>query len=476
MSLPDALRALRERRRVVLVAVLVALLAGGALYLLRPPTYTATLTVYAAPRPTDPATTTADAAYQANLLAKERVPSYVQLATSPQVVSQVIGRARLDTSVTDLTSRTVATTVPDSVLIDIAVQAPSAQQAVAIADAFSQVLPPAVDQLEQGGAPGVPAVSLRVIRPIPVPDRPTTPGLGLTLGLALLAGLVIGVAVALIRAAADRSVRDTGALAAAVGLPVLGSLPVRPSRGDPGPEPERSELGEAYRQLRTALHGAATSGRRHGAPGVLVVASPGAGDGRTTTVVNLGVAAAGAGMSVLVLDADLRAPRAARALSADGGTGLTDVLSGAAEPEDVIRRSPLGPDVLAPGPLPSNPAELLAGEALAEVLEELRERYALVVVDTPPLLPVTDAAVLGAAADGVTVLARRGRTTGDDLAAVLRSLETAGGRAVGTVLVADPDHRPALADDGGRRSPMAPRRAAAARRPEPEPVPAPREV
>src|SRR5690349_13834787 len=110
MSLPDALRALRERRRVVLVAVLVALLAGGALYLLRPPTYTATLTVYAAPRPTDPATTTADAAYQANLLAKERVPSYVQLATSPQVVSQVIGRARLDTSVTDLTSRTVATT------------------------------------------------------------------------------------------------------------------------------------------------------------------------------------------------------------------------------------------------------------------------------------------------------------------------------------------------------------------------------
>src|SRR4051794_30506186 len=298
MSLSDVLRALRERRLVVIVTIVVALALGGALYALRPPTYTATVTVYAAPRPTDPATTTAEASYQASLLAKERVPSYVQLATSPQVVSQVIGRLRLDTSVPDLTARITPTTAPDSVLIDIAVQALSAQQAVAVAEAMAQVLPPAVDQLEQGGVPGIAPVSLRVIRPIPVPDRPSTPGLALTLGLALLAGVVLGVAIALVREALDRSLRTLEALGAAAGLPVLGSLPVREGRrADAGPAPERSALGEAYRKLGTALQHAATPGTRHGAPGVLAVTSPNPGEGRTSVVVNLATAAAGAGVA-----------------------------------------------------------------------------------------------------------------------------------------------------------------------------------
>ena len=158
----------------------------------------------------------------------------------------------------------------------------------------------------------------------------------------------------------------------------------------------------------------------------MVVTSPGTSEGRTSAVVNLAVAAAGAGMSVLVVDADLRRPHAARLLAVDRTAGLTDVLSGTETPSAVIRTSPQGVDVLAPGPLPSNPAELLAGGALADLFEDLTERYALVLVDVPPLLPVTDAAVVAAAADGAVVLARRGTTARDDVAAAVRTLETAG--------------------------------------------------
>jgi len=453
VSLQDVARALRERWITVAASVLVVLALGVLVWAVRPPTYTATVTVYAAPRAVD-ALTTPDAAYQGSLLAKERVPSYAQLVSSPQVLAQVIARARLATDPDELTNRVTATTTVDSVLVDVAVDAGSVEEAVRTANAFADALPVAVDQIELNGAPGVPPVSLRVIRPIPVPTSPSTPGLGLTLAVALLAGIIVGLAVALVRDALDRSVRGSDDLAdAGAPTPVLASVPAAPRRraGSSLADPRSAEA-EAYRRLRTAL-----APGRHAVPGVLAVTSPGAGEGRTTVACNLAVVAAAAGLAVLVVDADLRRPRVATTLGVAPGDGLTDVLAGTVRSEEAIRGCKGGFEVLPTGSLPSNPSELLAGEALEELFDALHARYDLVLVDTPPVLPVTDAAVVAAAADGVVVLARYGRTSGVAVASAVATLTAADAHLVGTVLTLAPRRGPALLVAPDVRSPITPR-------------------
>ena len=137
---------------------------------------------------------------------------------------------------------------------------------------------------------------------------------------------------------------------------------------------------------------------------------PTAGEGRTTTVCNLGLTMAKAGARVLVVDADLRSPSIARYLGVPGTPGLTDVLEVGLPVEAAIR--PVGQmlDALPSGLCPPNPSELLGSQQMADLLATLRERYDVVLIDTSPLLPVTDAAVLALRVDAVLVVAREGRT------------------------------------------------------------------
>jgi capsular exopolysaccharide synthesis family protein len=168
---------------------------------------------------------------------------------------------------------------------------------------------------------------------------------------------------------------------------------------------------------------------------VLAVTSSLPAEGKSTVSGNLAVALAETGARVLLVDADLRRPAIAELLGVEGGVGLTTVLAGAARVEDVVQDwGGKQLQVLASGPVPPNPAELLGSPAMRGLLEDLRGRYDHVVIDTAPLLPVADAAVLSRLVDGTLLVAQAGRVRRAELTRALGNLDQVSARVLGIVL------------------------------------------
>jgi succinoglycan biosynthesis transport protein ExoP len=192
-----------------------------------------------------------------------------------------------------------------------------------------------------------------------------------------------------------------------------------------------SETAEAYRQIRTNLqfldvdHPART----------IVITSSLPGEGKTTVAVNLAVVLAQSGLRVLLIEADMRRPRVTRYLGMISGAGLSNVLSGTARLTELIQ--PYGDGrltVLAAGPMPPNPSEMLGSKQMKVLLAEARQHSDYVILDAPPLLPVTDGAVLAAAADGAILIARHGVTTDAQLRQAATNLHRIDAKLLGVLL------------------------------------------
>jgi capsular exopolysaccharide synthesis family protein len=170
-----------------------------------------------------------------------------------------------------------------------------------------------------------------------------------------------------------------------------------------------------------------------------VVTSALAGEGKTSTSINLAIALAQAGKRVILVDGDLRRPKVAELLSLERGVGLTTVLVGKASLSDSIQRhAASGADVLASGPLPPNPAEILQSQVTWELLERLRDVYDTVIVDAPPLLPVADAALMAADVDGALLVVQHGKTTQEQLSHAVTRLDQVGAKLFGNVVNMSP--------------------------------------
>jgi receptor protein-tyrosine kinase len=179
------------------------------------------------------------------------------------------------------------------------------------------------------------------------------------------------------------------------------------------------------------------------ASGVVAVTSATAGEGKSSVALLLARSWAEAGVSVLLVEADLRSPRLAGELGLGGGPGLADVLAGrAALGKAIAHTEENGLHVLVAGTVPAAPTELLAGRATAAVLGQLRDTYSRVIIDAPAMQPFSDAALLAAHADCTVLVLRRGRVTRELLKSSLRNLELVNARLAGVVLTALPLRRP----------------------------------
>jgi polysaccharide biosynthesis transport protein len=426
VTIQDYRRVFRERWLVLVVVILLCVGASAAAHSLRSPEYTAELQMYVAAR-TIPLNQTP---LQGAELAQKKVKSVVDLATSNRVTTAVVLLRGLRTSPDELASRITASSGTDSVVITVLVTDHSAEESAATVNAVGEVLSRLVDELERAGsAPDAAPLSV-----VAVPTAPSSSSLPRMLILGLLVGCAAGIATALVRNATDNSIKSATQLHEASGGPNLGMITYHP-KAPKAPlivhDDPQSRAAEAFRRLRTNVQ-FVDFGNPHKA---LIVTSALPREGRTTTLVNLAVALASAGTSVLIIEADLRNPNAARILGMDGSVGLTSVLAGHVPIRQAIQRWKGGKiDVLASGPLPPNPSELLASPQMRALLTEARQHYGVVLIDTPALIPMTDAAAIAPVTDGAILLCRDRRTTRPEIEAAAETLRAVGAPILGTVL------------------------------------------
>lgn len=272
-----------------------------------------------------------------------------------------------------------------------------------------------------------------------VPTTPIRPTPVRNALLGLLVGLIVGTGLAFLADHLDDSLKNKDDLARLAGnLPVLGLIP-RVAGGKNRTEPRvvsetepSSPPAEAYRALRTSIQffGVDRSMR------TILVTSPAASDGKTTTVANLAMVLARAGRRVTILSCDLRRPRIHRYFGLSNSVGFTSVLLGEVSLSAALQRVP-GEDrltLVASGPLPPNPSEILSSRHTTEVIEALLTQCDTLLIDCPPVLPVTDAAVLSAQVDGAIVVVNAGITTGKQLTRTIELLRQVDAPLVGVVL------------------------------------------
>jgi capsular exopolysaccharide synthesis family protein len=280
---------------------------------------------------------------------------------------------------------------------------------------------------------------VQILNPAVTPGSPISPKPIRDATQALIVGLFLGVALAFTRDQFDDSIRSKAGLERAVrDLPTLALIPDDSRRDSKNPDSlvaavaPMSANAEAYRGLRTSLQYAALD-----RPMKLVqVTSSSAGEGKTTTLSNLAYAFAQAGKRVVVVGSDLRKPRLHRTMQVDGSIGLTSVVLGQLTLQEAIQTSPVHPniDVLASGPLPPNPSELLNHERTARIFESLAESYSIVFIDCPPVLPVTDSLVLSRIVDTTVFIAMANRTTRRTARRTVEMLRQVDSPLLGTVL------------------------------------------
>jgi capsular exopolysaccharide synthesis family protein len=297
------------------------------------------------------------------------------------------------------------------------------------------VLKEQLAQMQVSGATDTGDVALVTTAPTPVSPSSPKPAEDALLGL--FAGLALGLGAAFLRDSFDDRLTSKEATERASGAPMLAMTPLVPSWRRQKPlvvtvaEPS-SPAAEAYRSLRTSLQFA----RQEQQLRSLVVTSPGASEGKTATLANLGVVFAQAGERVVLVSCDLRRPRIGAFFGLDEQAGLTGVLLDERTLEETVLPVP-GFDrlsLLPAGPVPPNPAELLDSARARDIFTRLRDQYDLVLIDSPPVLPVADAAILSRHADATLMLAAAGQTRRSDLHRAVEKLDQVGVTILGTVL------------------------------------------
>ncbi len=298
------------------------------------------------------------------------------------------------------------------------------------------VLKEEVAQLQVNGATATSGVEF--VTPAHAPASPSSPKPAQDALLGLAAGLMLGLGAAFLRDSLDDTLTSKEAAERSGGAPAIAMVPMvsswrKRNRAEiASSAAPTSPAAEAYRSLRTSLQFTRQAHELR----TLLVTSPAAAEGKTSTLANLGAVFAQAGERVALVSCDLRRPRLGQFFDMQEQSGLTTVLLGQQTLEQALQQVP-GYDclwVLGAGPVPPNPAELLDGPKAREIFAALRENFDLVLVDSPPVLPVTDAMVLSKYADGTLLVVAAGQTKRTELQRAAERFAQANAPVVGIVL------------------------------------------
>jgi capsular exopolysaccharide synthesis family protein len=430
VELKDYIRVIRKRWQIIVAVTLVVLAGAAAATALSPKVYEATTRLFVSTS----GSSDSSALLSGSNFTQERVISYADVITTPNVLDPVIKTLGLNTTAASLGAQITATVPLNTVLIEVAVQNTNPRVAAQVADAVGKQFTKTVADLESVNKGQSSPVKVTVVSSPTVPTSPISPKPTRNLALGVVLGLLLGLGLGLLRDLLDTTIKNEKDCAEVTNTTVIGSIAFDPDapknplivQADP-----HSPRAEAFRTLRTNLQ--FVDAANH--PRSIVFTSSVPGEGKTTTTANLAITMAAGGARVCIVEGDLRRPRLLEYMGMDGTLGLTNLLIGQAELSDVLQQfAETGVYVLGAGSVPPNPSELLGSAAMISTLRELESRFDIVIIDTPPLLPVTDAAVLSTIAGGTVVVVGAGRVDRDHLARSLQSLEAVKGRAMGLVL------------------------------------------
>lgn len=439
MKLRDFAKVLRTRWLAVAVSVLLAGICAIGLTTLTPPKFEASTRLFvSATQGTSASESSASDLYQGNRMSQERVQSYVLLLMGETIAQRTIDKLSLDMSAGTLAENVQATSRLNTVLITMKVLDQSPVRARDIANALSDEFVIMVRELETSRPGASPSARVVVEQRASIPTAPVSPNPVRNLTLGLVLGFLLGIGLAVLRDLLDNTVKSQETLEEITGAGVVGYIPFDKNLNEvPAIAFDRDNSGtaEAFRKLRTNLQFLAVDNP----PRLIVVSSASPSEGKSTMSINIALALAEAEHNVVLIDGDLRRPRLAKYLDGLGSVGFSTVLSGGAPLSEVLQETKYPRlTFLAAGPIPPNPSELLGSLATKKLLAELRARFDYVIVDSSPLLAVTDGAVLAADSDGVLFVVRAGKTKRDQAEHAVGILHDVGASLLGAVLTMIP--------------------------------------
>ncbi|BCT77050.1 chromosome partitioning protein [Sinomonas cyclohexanicum] len=421
MTVLDFITLTRRHWRMLVLGVVVGLIMGAGYAFVVPKTYVASSTGFVALK--------GSVVFSGTDSATSRAKSYLPLLSSQAVRDKIAQDAKIDAR--NLGGTLSADVVPGGQMIEVKASSSNPSSALALANGALKALAGVITDIESSASGGTNG-TLEVIplQNAEAPTAPSSPNVKLALGIGAGGGLALAYLILLFRQLVDVRVRTTNELAELSGAGILGRLPRIGGKKDRGNSYAESLSGEAFRQIRTALRFANVDKPVRS----ILITSANPGEGKSTIAMSVARVFAESGQPTVVIDADLRRPVIADRFALDGHVGLSEVLSGQVPLADVVRQTD-DPHlfVLPSGGLPPNPSEMLGSQSFASLIEELSSDY-LVIVDSAPVVPVTDSLLITAAVDGVVLVASAGKTRKADVTAARELLGQVKARVLGVVL------------------------------------------
>lgn len=434
LNLQDFIKVVRHRWITVAISTLAGVAIAITLTLLTTPQYQASTRLFVSTTLGASATDL----YQGNRLSQERVQSYTDLLMGETLAQRTIDKLQLDMDAGTLRERVTARARLNTVLITVYVLDESPVRARDIANALSDEFVTMVGELETPRPGSPPAARVIVEQRASVPESPVVPKRKRNVALGLLLGLLAGIGLAVVRDLLDNTVKDRETLEGITGVGVVGNIPVDKDRRDQPAisfESGHSAIAEAFRKLRTNLQFLAVDR----SPRVILITSSNPNEGKSVTAINIALALAEANQNVVIVDGDMRRPSLHSYLGLVGSVGFSTVLSGAVPLSDALQSTRFPRlTALTAGGIPPNPSELLGSLAAKKTLEQLRDQFDYVILDSSPLLAVTDSAILAANADGTLIICRFGKTKREQLAHAVGSLNDVGAPILGAISTMEP--------------------------------------
>jgi succinoglycan biosynthesis transport protein ExoP len=374
---------------------------------------------------------------QGSSFSQQRVKSYAKIINSPLTLEPVIEKLKIDDTFTEIAQRLKATVPLDTVLIDISYQDEDPLKAANIVNEIGLQFSNTASNIEFGDtSQGIKVTLVGYATP---PTQPSSPKLRLNFGIGILLGGLVGLAFRLLIALFDSSVKNERQLNGERLLSTIVFDKIAVSKPLVSEISKYSPRTESFRQLRTnIIHAKKEDSDRNQ---VLLLTSSVPGEGKTTSSINLSYILAEADYKVLLIEADMRRPTASRYLKADiSEFGLSDYLqskhvgiSNQTINKYTQKKTTDLFDTIVSGKLPVNPAELLGNGRLEPFLVKCREIYDFIVIDSPPLLPVTDAAIIAPMADEVLLFLKAGSTKENQFQASVTALQSVSASLLGVV-------------------------------------------